>query len=136
MFCIKCGEKLQPEANFCGNCGHEIDKTASELAVAAEQEVREDILPEEFRKWNLGAFTFTFIWGLFNRTYSAFWVFVPVVGIVMVFVLGAKGNEWAWKNKHWEGLDHFDKVQGRWAEAASYFWIGAVIFGLTLWYSL
>ena len=30
MFCIKCGKKLQPEANFCGNCGHEIDKMASE----------------------------------------------------------------------------------------------------------
>lgn len=30
MFCIKCGVKLQPEAVFCGNCGHEIDKTASE----------------------------------------------------------------------------------------------------------
>ena len=26
MFFAKCGKKLQPDANFCGNCGHEIDK--------------------------------------------------------------------------------------------------------------
>ena len=31
MFCIKCGEKLQPEADFCGNCG----SAASSLSRAA-----------------------------------------------------------------------------------------------------
>ena len=133
MFCRKCGKELLSDSRFCDKCGTEVGATSTEPAVAGEQEVREDILPEEFRKWNWGAFTFTFIWGLFNRTYSAFWVFVPVVGIVMAFVLGAKGNEWAWKNKHWEDLEHFDKVQGRWAEAALYFLVFTILLALAVW---
>ena len=27
-------------------------------------------------------------------------MFVPFVNLVMIFVLGARGNAWAWKNKH------------------------------------
>ena len=132
MFCIKCGEKLQPEAIFCGNCGHELDKIASEPAVAAEHGTRQDILPEEFRKWNWGAFTFTFIWGFGNRTYSALWCFVPVVGLVMPFILGAKGNEWAWKNKQWESLDVFIRAQKTWAKAALYFLVFSFLLGLAI----
>ena len=33
----------------------------------------------------------------------------------MIFVLGAKGNEWAWQNKRWQSVEHFKKVQKLWA---------------------
>ena len=42
----------------------------------------------------------------------------------MIFVLGAKGNEWAWQNKRWNSIEHFKKVQKLWA-----IW-GAVLFAL------
>jgi len=66
------------------------------------------------RKWNWGAFLLTWIWGLGNKTYIALLGLIPVVNLVMAFVLGAKGSEWAWKNKKWESADQFTRVQGLW----------------------
>jgi hypothetical protein len=33
----------------------------------------------------------------------------------MVFVLGAKGNEWAWQSKRWDSVEHFKRTQRTWA---------------------
>ena len=33
----------------------------------------------------------------------------------MCFVLGAKGSEWAWQNKRWDSVEHFQRVQKKWA---------------------
>jgi heme/copper-type cytochrome/quinol oxidase subunit 3 len=44
----------------------------------------------------------------------------------MIFVLGAKGNEWAWQNKRWNSPVHFKKVQKLWA-----IW-GLVLFLLSI----
>ena len=40
---------------------------------------------------------------------------VPLVGLVMSFVLGFKGREWAWRNKEWKGVEHFNSVQKKWS---------------------
>ncbi len=66
------------------------------------------------KKWNWGAFFMTWIWGLGNRTYVGLLGLIPVVNLVMAFILGAKGNEWAWKNKKWENAEQFTRVQGLW----------------------
>jgi len=81
-------------------------------------------LPQELTGWNWGAFFLTWIWGIGNSTFIAFLTFIPFVNIVMIFVLGAKGNEWAWQNKRWNSIEHFKKVQKLWA-----IW-GAVLFAL------
>jgi hypothetical protein len=70
--------------------------------------------PPELRKWNWGAFLLSWIWGLGNRTYIALLALLPFANIVMPFVLGAKGNEWAWRNKHWDSIEHFKRVQRLW----------------------
>ncbi|NQV46722.1 MAG: hypothetical protein HQ504_02970 [Rhodospirillaceae bacterium] len=75
-------------------------------------------LPEELRGWNWGAFLLNWVWGLGNRTYISFLVFIPVANIIMPFVLGAKGNEWAWHNDNWHDVEHFRRVQRNWA------WVG------------
>jgi hypothetical protein len=75
------------------------------------------VVPAEVKKWNWGAFLLSWIWGIGNRTYIAFLMFVPFVNFVMIFVLGAKGSEWAWKNKHWDSVDDFKRVQKKWAYA-------------------
>jgi len=72
-------------------------------------------VPSVIRTWNWGAFFLSVIWGLFNRTYIALLTAIPVVGILMVFVLGFKGNEWAWQNKRWKSIEHFQRAQKRWA---------------------
>jgi hypothetical protein len=66
------------------------------------------------KKWNWGAFFMNWIWGLGNGTYIALLGLIPVINVVMAFVLGAKGSEWAWKNKKWESTDQFNRIQGLW----------------------
>lgn len=83
-------------------------------------------LPPGIIKWNWGAFAFGWLWGLFNRTWIALLTLIPVVNIVMVFVLGAKGSEWAWRNKHWDSVEHFRRVQRKWAMA------GAILLVVTI----
>jgi hypothetical protein len=73
------------------------------------------MVPPEIKGWNWGAFFFSFIWAVFNRTWIGLLTLVPVVCYVMPFVLGVKGNEWAWRNRTWESVDHFRRVQRRWA---------------------
>ncbi len=72
------------------------------------------VLPPELQRWNWGAFFLNWIWGVGNNTYIAFLMFVPFVNIVMIFVLGAKGNKWAWQNVIWRDVEHFRRVQRTW----------------------
>jgi len=74
-------------------------------------------VPAEIRGWNWGAFLLSWIWGIGNSTYIALLMFVPFVNLVMPFVLGAKGSEWAWKNRVWRDVEHFRKTQRKWAWA-------------------
>jgi hypothetical protein len=78
---------------------------------------RDAPLPPEIDRWNWGAFLLSWIWGIGNNTFIAFLAFVPVVGIVMPFVLGAKGSAWAWRNKRWDSIEDFKATQRKWAIA-------------------
>ena len=55
-------------------------------------------IPEEIERWNWGAFFWTWIWAVFNRVWLGLAALLPVGNLIMPFVLGAKGNEWAWRN--------------------------------------
>jgi hypothetical protein len=74
------------------------------------------IFPPELDRWSWGAMLMNWIWGLGNKTYIALLMFVPVVNFVMPFVLGAKGNEWAWRNRRWDSIEHFQATQRKWAK--------------------
>ena len=73
-------------------------------------------VPPEINKWNWGAFLLNWIWGIGNSTFIALLMFVPFVNMVMVFVLGARGSAWAWRNKRWESVEHFQRVQRQWVK--------------------
>jgi hypothetical protein len=45
----------------------------------------------------------------------------------MVFVLGAKGSRWAWKNGRWDSIEHFKRVQRLWAIWAVVVYVGAIV---------
>ncbi|WP_159564587.1 cytochrome c oxidase assembly factor Coa1 family protein [Budvicia diplopodorum] len=81
-------------------------------------------IPAEIRGWNWGAFLLHWIWGIGNNTFIAFLVFIPFVNLVMPFVLGAKGNEWAWRNKKWASVEEFKRIQRLWARWA----LGLILF--------
>lgn len=78
-------------------------------------EIYSEEVPAEIKKWNWGAFFLSWIWGIGNHVWISLLSLIPFVNIIMIFVLGAKGSEWAWKAKNWESLDHFKRVQRLWA---------------------
>lgn len=85
-------------------------------------------LPEGIKGWSWGAFLCNWIWAVNNRTWIGLLVLVPYIGFIMAFVLGFKGREWAWRNKRWDSIEHFQVVQSKWS-----FWsVTAALVGFFL----
>ncbi|WP_236377136.1 cytochrome c oxidase assembly factor Coa1 family protein [Mesorhizobium muleiense] len=80
-------------------------------------------IPAELDRWNWGAFFLNWIWGIGNSTFIALLALVPLVNIVMIFVLGARGSRWAWKNRLWRDAEHFRRTQRNWAIAGLIVWV-------------
>jgi hypothetical protein len=85
------------------------------------------VVPAEIDRWNWGAFLLNWVWGVGNNTFIALLTFVPFVGFVMPFVLGAKGSRWAWRNGRWDSVAHFKRVQRQWAIWGAVIWLGAIL---------
>lgn len=94
---------------------------SSPQAIAAEP------IPPEIDRWNWGAFLLNWIWGIGNNTFIALLTLIPFVGLVMPFVLGAKGSRWAWRNGRWDSVDHFRRVQRKWAIWGVVIWIAWIV---------
>lgn len=134
--CPFCGEEINVSATKCKHCGEWLDGQNHQETNLAKSE-----LPTEYRKFNWGAFLLSWIWGIGNKTYIAFFIFatsllniIPFVGWVGSFAfaiyLGIKGNELAWKNNTWESIEQFNNVQQKWA-----MW-GGIIIGSMIMLSL
>jgi hypothetical protein len=89
-------------------------------------------VPAEIDRWNWGAFLLNWIWGIGNNTFIALLTLIPFVGLIMPFVLGAKGSGWAWRNGRWDSLEHFKRVQRLWAIWGAVIWIVAIVLGGSL----
>ena len=88
--------------------------------------MQQDTFPDGVQGWSWGAFLLSFIWGLGNKTPISLFSLVPYAGMGMNVYLGLKGRELAWKNKRWESVEHFNRVQAQWS-----FW-GVVLFIATV----
>jgi hypothetical protein len=86
---------------------------------------KDAVLPDGVGGWSWGAFFLNWIWAVPNKTYIGLLALVPYVGFIMAIVLGVKGREWAWQNKRWESVEHFNAVQRRWS-----FWGVVLTLGL------
>lgn len=101
-----------------------------------DKSIKENELTDLFKKWNWGAFFLTFIWGVFHGVYFSLLVLVPVIGwIIIPFILGIKGNEWAWKKGDWKSLEEFHKKQELWKKIGIlvFIFISTPIFLTMLW---
>ena len=130
MFCPKCGKETAENHAFCSSCGAPRQglgtTNTSGMGPLAQ-------IPPEIRGWNWGAFFLGWIWGLGNSVWIALLEWVPYVGIVMAFVLGAKGNEWAWASKKWGSVEDFKRTQRSWALWGLGVWVAvAVIIALII----
>jgi hypothetical protein len=90
------------------------------------------IVPEEIKQWNWGGFLLNWIWSVGNNTWIGLLVLLPYVGIVMAFVLGFKGNEWAWKNRKWDSIEHFQRVQKKWSYWGVVIYIFCFVAGISV----
>ncbi len=134
MFCPECGKETAENQVFCASCGSPLQgpgtTNTSGMGPFAQ-------IPPEIRGWNWGAFFLGWIWGICNSVWIALVQLIPFafVWLVMAFILGAKGNEWAWKAKKWDSVEHFKRVQKNWALAAlTVFLVGVAILILFIWY--
>ncbi|TVQ18274.1 MAG: serine/threonine protein kinase [Leptolyngbya sp. DLM2.Bin15] len=84
-------------------------------------------MPPEVPGWNWGAFLLPGIWCLNNQVWWGLlawtsWFTVGLSGLtvglswlVVGGLLGAKGNEWAWKSRGWKSVEAFQANQRAWA---------------------
>jgi heme/copper-type cytochrome/quinol oxidase subunit 2 len=90
------------------------------------------LVPPEVDRWNWGAFLLNWIWGIGNATPIALLVFIPFFGFVWIFVLGAKGSAWAWRNRKWDSVAHFRRVQRLWTIWACVALAAIIVFAVAL----
>ena len=83
-------------------------------------------IPPELDRWNWGAFFLNWIWGIGNSTFIALLALVPLVNLVMIFVLGARGSRWAWRNRAWRDAEQFRRTQRNWAIAGLAIWVVSI----------
>lgn len=103
--------------------------------------------PQNLKSFNWGALMLNWIWSIGNNTWIGLLVLLPllanfipttnesiqlfnIVSLVMSIVLGMYGNRWAWKNKKWKSVEHFQKTQKSWSKAAFTLIIIGLIIGV------
>ena len=91
---------------------------------------KDAVIPPGVAGWSWGAFLLNWIWAVGNRTWIGLLCWVPYLGFVMSFVLGFKGREWAWRNKRWESIEEFQRVQRLWSIWGTIIMVG--LFGLAM----
>jgi hypothetical protein len=82
--------------------------------------------PPGVKGWSWGAFLLNWIWAIGNRTWIGLLAILPYIGFLFAIYLGFKGRDLAWKNKRWESLEHFNRVQRRWSIWALVICLGAI----------
>jgi len=123
-FCPKCGKEVGAGFTFCPDCGQRLKVGVTSENTSGQGELA--TVPEEIKGWSWGAFVLTWIWGICNGVLIALLCLIPVFSFVWAIVLGVKGNEWAWRNKKWDSIEHFKSTQRSWNIA------GIVLFAISI----
>jgi hypothetical protein len=118
-----------------------------ERPAVVEHPVTEE--PEDVERWNWGAWLFPTFWASYYRIWWAVaavavplpliwplgvvgWNFIWWVQIPVAFVLGKKGNRWAWDKWHgrkWKTLEEFHHAQRRWVMGGLLGTVAAIAIG-------
>lgn len=133
MFCSHCGAQMAPDAAFCSVCGKSTDSAPAPVSLdkpSAPPPYSPDIIPDGVKGWSWGAFLLNWIWAIGNRSWIGLLSLVPYIGWIMVFWLGFKGREMAWKNKQWDSLEHFNRVQRKWSQWGIGITIAAIVLAI------
>jgi hypothetical protein len=93
-------------------------------------------VPPGVKTWNWGAFFLNWIWGIRHGVWISFLVFIPFFNLIWIFILGAKGSEWAWQKGDWKSLEEFKKTQRRWSIAGFIVFFATIIFVSSLFFGV
>jgi hypothetical protein len=86
-------------------------------------------VPSNIDKFNWGAFLLGWIWGIGNSVWIGLICLIPYVGWIMAFVLGFKGNKWAWEaQKDEKTPEQFVESQRKWTIAGVVILVVGIIF--------
>lgn len=134
MICSHCGAQVAPDAAFCSACGARTGADAPATVNLDKPPVATadtpDGIPDGVKGWSWGAFFLSGFWAIGNRTWIGLLAFVPYLGWLVAIWLGIKGREMAWKNKRWDSLEHFNRVQRRWSQWGVGFVVAAFVLGV------
>ena len=89
-------------------------------------------MPGELDKWNWAAFLWGPVWAIGHNVWIGLLTLVPYVGLVMIFVQGAKGNRWAWEKNHYDSPELYEAKQKKWIRAWFLFAGGLFVFAIIL----
>ena len=142
LFCPNCGKKVSEGVKYCPDCGQRLEsgftpeerqKHIEELKAPTGGTLENTsgqgelaTVPEGVKGWSWGAFVLTWIWGIFNGVLISLLCLIPFFSLAWAIVLGIKGNEWAWRNKRWDSVEHFKSTQRPWNI------VGIVLFVIAL----
>jgi hypothetical protein len=130
---MQCGQKISSSAKSCPNCGAQQTQSAVGKSIPLHAaSLPASTLPDGVKGWSWGAFWFSWIWAIFNKTWIGLLALIPLVNIVMMVILGLKGREWAWKNNAWSSVDYFNRVQRKWSIAGWIIMVVALLSGVTI----
>ena len=84
-------------------------------------------LPPELDRWNWGAAMLPGLWSINNRVWIGLIALtcIPTCGIswvVIAILLGARGNQWAWRSRQWQSIEAFKANQRAWSTAGIVVW--------------
>ena len=168
MYCNHCGHDLMEGENFCPSCGEKVEgpgpggqeiptrpvepgfhqsfQQTQSMGTPFQQESYGQGAPSflDYRKqlpgrFNWGAFSMPLIWGIGNNCYITLLALIPLANIIMSFLAGFKGNQWALENNTYRDMEEFSKIQGTWNKAGFIFFIVQVvvlILGSFFWLSM
>lgn len=97
--------------------------------------MEEKIFPEGVSGWSWGGFGLGLVWAIGNRIWIGLLALIPCLllpylGLMVHIYLGIKGRELAWKNKKWESVEEFDRIQnlwGKWGVIFGILWLGMLL---------
>ena len=121
-FCPNCGKEISGDTKFCPQCGQNLAVEVTPENTSGRGESA--IVPEEVKGWSWAGFGLTWIWGVFNGVLISLLALIPFFAFIWAIVLGIKGNEWSWRNKKWDSVEHFKNTQRPWNIA------GIVLFAI------
>lgn len=131
--CPFCMEKIKADAMKCKHCGSELNSVQPQQPAQQpppfQQPPAQQEIPPGISGWSWGAAILNWIWAIGNKVWIGLLALIPGVSIIMFFVLGFKGREWAWKSGQWESVEHFNRVQKKWSQWAVGLSIAGVVLG-------